>query len=122
MAWTNPTLVRDYAQHMEGKPVRVTIEPITKKRSNNQNRYWWGVVIAMLSEQTGYEKDEMNSLLEYQFLRKEVEIEGEVYAITQKAKGLDTKSFNQLIEDTQRWAAETFDLYIPSPDENDYFL
>lgn len=43
-----------------GKPVRVKWEIARPDRTPQENRYWWGVPIAMLSDATGYEKEELH--------------------------------------------------------------
>lgn len=45
------------------KAWRVTIEPDTHNRSSQQNRYYFGVIIKLLSDATGYEGSDVHELL-----------------------------------------------------------
>ena len=47
----------------EGKAWRVDIEEVKSERSLKQNRYLFGVAYALLSEETGYEKDDLHTYL-----------------------------------------------------------
>ncbi|WP_440881434.1 hypothetical protein [Tenacibaculum sp. C7A-26P2] len=38
-------IVNDAIQSFEGKQIKVTVERFYKKRTNKQNRYYWGVII-----------------------------------------------------------------------------
>jgi len=48
-----------------GKRIEINIEKSQKKRSSFQNRYYWGVIVAMLADHTGYTKEEMHEILKY---------------------------------------------------------
>ena len=41
----NRQLIIDALKSFEGKNIQITIEKATKKRSNQQNRYYWGILI-----------------------------------------------------------------------------
>jgi len=47
----------------EGKAWRITIEELKSERSLKQNRYLFGVAYALLSEATGYERDDIHTYL-----------------------------------------------------------
>jgi hypothetical protein len=55
---------------LEGKYVEVSVRKRRSQRSTNQNSYYHGVVVSMLSEFLGYEKDEMHIILRFKFLRQ----------------------------------------------------
>lgn len=48
--------------------VRLTLEPWTRRRSGNQNRYYWGVLLAALAEETGHTPDELHVALRRHYL------------------------------------------------------
>ena len=52
----------------DGKDVEVTIRKWQLKRSNQQNSYYWGVVVAMIAEAAGYTPEEAHDALRMQFL------------------------------------------------------
>lgn len=107
----------EYLRQIEGKYVDIEVKIYRKKRTLDQNAYWWGVVMQTLSENTGYEKEEMNDLIESMFLSKELEIEGVVYTVPGKVKNLSTVEFNELKERVQRWAAIDLGIDIPDPEQ-----
>lgn len=45
---------------LPGRSIKVTVEPNKSPRSSAQNRYLNGVAYALLSEATGYERDEIS--------------------------------------------------------------
>ena len=47
----------------EDKAWRITIEEAKSKRSLKANAYYWGVVVEMMSEVTGYEGEEIHEYL-----------------------------------------------------------
>ena len=121
MAWFNPAQVRNFFKQVEGKNLTITIDEVRKKRSINQNSYWWGVVCTMLAEYTGHTKEEINSLIEAMYLSEEVYIQEKGYVVSRHVKTLSTVEFNELKLKVQEWAALEFDLNIPDPDE-DFFI
>ena len=53
----NPQSLKAFMDKWEGRKVSVDIKGST--RSNEQNSYYWGVVVALLSEHTGYTPEEI---------------------------------------------------------------
>ena len=97
----------------EGTEVEIAIRRKIKKRSNQQNAYYWGVVIKLLKKNFGYTKDEMHSALKQEFLK--VHPEGKPLYIKHTSQ-LTTIEFERYIEDVKRWAATEWDTYIPDVD------
>jgi hypothetical protein len=54
-----------------GTPIEVTLKRWRNKRSSQANRYYFGVVIPLIAEHCGYDKQEMHELLAMRFLRIE---------------------------------------------------
>ncbi len=52
----------------EGKEIEVVVKSRQKDRSNNQNKYYWGVVVFLLSENLGFSSDEVHDYLRFKFL------------------------------------------------------
>jgi hypothetical protein len=50
-------LYRDYLLTLEGKPVQVTIGKVKGLRTEQQMRYYWGVVVKMIADDTGNDID-----------------------------------------------------------------
>ena len=62
----DPDAFKAWVATMDGQRVTVTV---TKgQRSHAQNRYYQGVVVPVLAEQTGYEQPEMHEVLKAEFL------------------------------------------------------
>jgi len=101
----------------EERTVEVTISEYRPKRSNQLNQYYWGVVVKIISDYTGYTKEETHELLKQTFLKKKVLINDEWYDTTESTTKLDNKQMLEFIEQVKQWAAETFYLYIPDPHE-----
>lgn len=103
---------------LPGKKLIVTIERYSPKRSSNLNSYYWGVVVKMISDATGYESDEVHEILAMKFLPpRMVEIGGESHAVRTRTSKLATVDFMAYIDEIKRWAAQELSLYIPDPNE-----
>lgn len=108
------------------KDLAVTIEVKLKKRfrSDVQNAYYWGVVVAMISQrlrELGHDvdRDLTHEFLKGRFLYTEFTdpTSGEVMKIPRKTSELATEEFMEYMEHVKLFAAETLDIYIPDPNE-----
>lgn len=102
---------------LAGKPIVITIKQERATRSNQQNRYWWGVVVPLIAEHLGYTNDEMHEALKYKFLRLEAESAPADLPKIRSTASLNTKEFTDLIENVITWAGSEFGLQIPLPNE-----
>ena len=102
---------------LNGKLVELILRPRRKQRSINQNAAYWGIVIEILCNHTGYDKDTMHEALKAKFASHQDPDTG--LLIIESTAKMDTKRFNKYYEEIQRWAAEFLDCYIPSPNECD---
>lgn len=91
-------------------------------RSEQQNRYWWGVCVELVSEHTGYTPEEVHEFAKQTFLPKKLamadgngEIVGEC-VIGGSTTKLDKIQFGEFVERFRQWAAETLDIVIPDPE------
>ena len=103
----------------------LTLEKRTKKRSNSQNSYLWGVVYPLSRDcfkDIGYflSLDEVHEFFKDKFL-KDVVVHpdtGEMLGNTvKKSSNLNTIEFNEYFENIIRFIAETFGVEIPYPNE-----
>lgn len=95
---------------------------IKNNRSNNQNRYYWGIIIALLSEHTGFDREEMHEILKHKFLRRTVWIHTkhktqEQSIITTSTTALTTKKFEEFLCQIRQWASQDIGVFIPEPNE-----
>jgi hypothetical protein len=101
-------------------PVMVTVERKYANRSQKQNKYWWGVCLALVSEHTGYTPEEMHEVAKAKFLPKSMAFadgNGEVrdeLVLGGTTTRLDTVQFGEFIEQFRQWAA-TLGVVIPDP-------
>ncbi len=106
-----------YLASLEGQKVEVVVRKYRATRSNQQNRYYWGVVVQVLSEFTGFTPDEMHTALKEKFLG--VERVSGLLKIRSTAS-LTTDEFVQYVNQIVLWAAEQLSVYIPSPGVIEY--
>jgi len=105
-------------KHFEGKRVEIKIQKLQSIRSIQQNRYWW-VCMTILSNETGYTKEEIHEISKFKFLKREkvVEKTGEILPYIESTTKLKVSEFADLVSELQRWASETLNVYLPSPNE-----
>lgn len=95
-------------------PVQIIIKKYRRNRTDPQNKYYFGVVVPILMDYTGYTKDEMHEALKWKFLKIEKPGMPPTVGSTKK---LNTKEFEEYLENIKRWAAVDLSLYIPDPNE-----
>lgn len=104
---------QSYLKTLEGKFVEVKVQKERNQRSLNQNNYYWGIVIELLSQHTGYTPDETHEICRYQFLKK---VNDGGFEFIQSTTKLSTTEFELYLEEVKRWAA-FLGLVIPNPNE-----
>lgn len=99
----------------EGKRIELVLREHKSKRSLPQNSYYWGVVVALLAEDCGYDPEEMHEALKWKFLqRHDVPL-----PTVRSTASLNTAEFTAYIEQCRRLGAE-MGVVIPSPNEADW--
>jgi hypothetical protein len=111
-----PALARHIAT-LTNRPIELTVKQKRSQRSTRQNAYWWGVVIPLLSEHLGYDKNEMHEALKYKFLRLDAEPDANGLVRMRGTSTLNTKEMTDLIEEVITWAGAEFGVVIPLPNE-----
>lgn len=101
---------------LDGERVEITIAKPTKKRSNQQNSYLWGVPYALIAEHTGMDADSVHHEMRGMFLKQKGN--GPINKVKSTTK-LTTAEFNAYVDSIIRWAAEFLGLYIPLPNEEE---
>ena len=108
---------------MKDGEVIVKVERVRATRSLNQNAWYWGVIVELISEHTGYTPDEIHELLKAKFIPKRLAVakgNGEIvdeFVIGGTTMKLNKVEFGEYCENVRRWAAETLDVVIPDPQE-----
>jgi len=92
-----------------------------KSRSDNQLRYYWGVVIRMISDETGYTPNEAHEICKALFLSEKLVLHtahGDQIIDTPKSTtALTTKEMEQYMSEIRMWASCELSLNIPEPNE-----
>jgi len=112
--YDNPNRLLMQLSKLEGKRFEEVLRQQKTKRSENQSRYYFGVVLDILSKHTGYESDEMHEILKFKFLRKRINNDVEYVQSTTK---LNTAEMEEYLEKIRRWAAVELYCNIPLPNE-----
>ena len=97
----------------EGQRIELTIRKERHVRSLSQNKYYWGVIIEILSANFGYEREEMHEALKFKFLKKHGDTDLVTVGSTAK---LSTAEFTEYIDEIIRWASTEYQVVIPSAD------
>ena len=103
--------------------VEVIIRKIKKKRTNDQNAYYWGVVIPILADYFGHDNQEdMHTDLKEKFNPVESKIKPgkKIGGTTTKMSTVEfMASDTSYVERICRWAAMECGIYIPPPKKVD---
>lgn len=111
--YQNPDLLADRIKKLNGSEVWITIAKKTKGRSNNQNRYYWGVVILILSKELGYLGEEIHDTLKAKFLTDK----SQKIPLVKSTGSLSTAEFESYLSKIRMWASSELNIYIPEPNE-----
>ena len=103
---------------LKPKKYEITIKQYRENRSNPSNRFYWGVVLSVLSNHTGFTPEEMHEHLKREFLPVfKVLPTGEQIKLSGSTATLDTAEFNEYIEKIMQWSIQELDCLIPDPSE-----
>ncbi len=97
---------------LNGKRVEVSVEKYTRRRSQDQNEWYWGVILKMISQETGQDAQSLHEAFKYKFSEK-ITLNGLV--IPQSTRTRDTMDFSAYCESIRQWAREFLNLDIPDP-------
>ncbi len=96
-------------------PVELVIRKRRAKRSDPQNRYYWGVVIALTAEYCGYQPEEMHDAWKLKLLRQEDP--DHPMPTIRSTTSLSTQEFEDYLERIRTIAATDLGVVIPLPNE-----
>jgi hypothetical protein len=102
-----------YLASLGAQNVDVVVRTWRKPRSNNQNRFLWGVIYQLISEHTGYTREEAHDSMRLLFLKDETRAIPTLKSTT----SLTTIEMNEYWEKIQQFAAEKLGVVIPDPTE-----
>lgn len=101
----------DHVRAHAGQRVELVLRKHRRQRSNQQNKYYWSVVVEMVAEHCGYEPEEAHEALAWHLLA--IPPEDGKLPRRQRTPKLDTAEFGDYVERVKRFAAEEWGLYIP---------
>ncbi len=120
-AWMKRERLDEYMRSLQSGRYKVTIEK-KDKRSNQQNRYYFGQVVALVQKgikDLGHDltKEETHEFLKAKFNYKELvnEETGEVLSLPISTTRLNKTDFGEYISKIQQFAAEFLGIIIPDP-------
>lgn len=116
------TKFSDHLKSLEGCKVDITVSKIKEHeiRSNQQNKYYRGVILHLLSEHTGYTEEEIHEILKQKFLGCIVSFGRQTYNVGKSTTELDTIEMTEYMDRIRMWSAAEFGLSIPEPQEVEY--
>jgi len=93
----------------------------TKNRSNPENRYYWGVIVELLSQELGYEREEMHEILKAIFLKEKTFLKTkagvEEVAFARSTSELNTAEFEDYLRRIRVFASTELGIFVPLPNE-----
>ena len=117
------TVLSDIGRMRDGDYV-VTIEKKHRKRSLNQNAYYWGVIIDLVHDgliDAGYRitHEETHEFLKGKFAITEYinERNGEILKSIGSTANMTTSQMMDYFSEITQWAAEYLNVQIPEPNE-----
>lgn len=100
----------------EGKEVVIKITERNKNRTKDQNSLFWKWV-EIISNETGYTKEETKELISYKFLQRErVDAEGYQETYIKGTSTLSKKEFNEFMNELSFWSNSTLNITLPTYD------
>jgi len=101
---------------------RCGYSPSGKQRSNPQNKYYWGCVVQILSDELGYTPEEVHEILKDKFLGVRVPLKNpkglEIFGwIKKSTTTMDTKEWEEYMTKIREWASLTLSIFINEPNE-----
>jgi hypothetical protein len=120
LIFTDPVNYSKVISSLEGKAVVVNIKEPRSQRSKNQNDYYFGVVVEILAEHTGYSREEMHEVLKAKFLSETKELAGQSITFSRSTTSLSTVEFEEYLVRIREWASASLECFIPLPNEVDF--
>ena len=110
-------------EHFKSLPdiVELSVKPWRNIRSNQQNKYLWGVIYQMISEETGNAPEEVHEYCSSKWLSETREFRtkrgAESIFVVRSTTSLKTVEFMSYTDKIKQWASEFLGIYIPDPKE-----
>lgn len=121
LEFKNPTtLFAHIGKFRPEDELEVTVEKHRSQRSNQQNRYYWGVVLNIIANETGHSTEELHEIYKRMFLpRKVIKYREREFPVPSSTTDCDISDFHEYIERVRAEAAQS-GIVIPNPNEVEY--
>jgi hypothetical protein len=99
----------------------VGIKKDRRTRSLAENRYYWGIILTYIADETGYSKEEAHQIFGRMFLRYDKQMpDGTTEAFVRSTTSLNTMEMEEYLEKIRIFALSELGTYIPLPNEINY--
>ena len=89
-----------------------------KPRSSRQNRYLWGIVYALIAEETGHSTEELHEFFKSMFLpRTFIQVGKREREIVKSTTDLSTTDMENYLTRVRVFASQELNVFIPLPNE-----
>jgi hypothetical protein len=105
---------------LSGKRVNLIIEREIRRRSNNQNKYYWKVPIEILRNHCGMTPEEIHDAVRYELLYDTVIVGKKEMRKLKSTACLSTVDMENYLMALRMWAATELGVNIPEPNEVGY--
>lgn len=116
LRFINPAKIKQHLLPFKGQIVMVTAEKLRKHRTDDQNRYYRGVVLKTIADGCGYRGSEELEALHQEMRRRFLPKRGRLN-IPVSTTDLNTQEMTDYIEAIRDWAATELGIYVPEPNE-----
>lgn len=116
LRFVNPAKIKQHLLKFRGQLVMVTAEKIRNHRTNEQNRYYWGVVLKTIANNCGYRGEDEVETIHLEMRRRFLPKRG-MLNIPMSTTELNTAEMTEYIEAIRDWAMMELGIYIPAPNE-----
>jgi hypothetical protein len=122
----NTNLIKDAIQTFEGMQIVIKIEKAKKKRSTQQNRFYYGVIIPIVQnclKEAGHilTNESTHDLIKLKFLKEALFVNEETGEVIERIKStteLSTSQFMDLLAEINNFTFEYFGVTLPSPNDD----
>jgi hypothetical protein len=105
---------------LDEKRIELIVQKEQKERTNQQSKYLFGVVYQLISEETGYSKEEVHEMMKSIYLKDNKVVNNKRYTVIRSTSSLTTVEMVEYIENIKRWSSSELGLNIP--DSNEFFI
>lgn len=104
-------LFEKHLHSLDGCDIDVTVTKHKKDRSSKQNRYYNGVVLKILGDELGNDREEMHEIVRMKFLQ---DFSGRFPRLKSTAR-LSTVEMEAFLSEVRQWASRDLNIFIPLP-------